>query len=173
MVLVDGVKRKICLLGDWGVGKTSLIKKFVLDQFDDTYLATFGSKVYKKNLIYNETNNITNLNLMIWDVMGQPEFKQMRTIAYSGSQGAMIVCDVTRKQSLYNLAFWQAELYSMTKEIPILILANKNDLQNQAAFSADDLNKVSRQLKAHCFFTSAKTGENVEAAFRKIGTKLI
>jgi GTPase SAR1 family protein len=106
MVSVDGVKRKICLIGDWGVGKTSLIKKFVLDQFDDSYLATFGSKVYKKRLIYNDNqSNITNLNLMIWDVMGQPEFKQMRMIAYSGSQGAMIVCDLTRKQSLFNHTF--------------------------------------------------------------------
>lgn len=174
MVSVEGVKRKICLIGDWGVGKTSLIKKFVLDQFDDAYLATFGSKVYKKRLIFNDNqSNITNLNLMIWDVMGQPEFKQMRMIAYSGAQGALIVCDITRKQSLFNLPYWQGELYGMTREIPIVILANKHDLNDQAEFNLDDLKNASQQLKAQCLFTSAKTGENVETAFRTLGTKLL
>ena len=57
MVTVDGVKRKICLIGDWGVGKTSLIKKFVLNQFDDKYISTFGSKVYKKRVMLNQPEN--------------------------------------------------------------------------------------------------------------------
>ena len=171
---MEKIKRKICLIGDWGVGKTSLIKKFVLDQFDDRYLSTFGSKVYKKRVIYNhDENNNVDLELMIWDVMGQPQFKHMRTIAYNGSQGVLIVCDLTRKETLYHIAYWQSELFSITKKLPFIILVNKMDLQKDAEITTKDIEEISKQYNAECIYTSAKTGENVEVAFRKIGRMLV
>ena len=174
MVNIKELKRKVCLIGDWGVGKTSLIRKFVLDQFDDKYLSTFGSKVYKKRLIYNhDENNNIDLELMIWDVMGQPQFKNMRIKAYNGSQGVLIVCDVTREETLYHIAYWQSELFSITKEIPFIILINKMDLQANGKITTEDIEEISKQYNAEWLYTSAKTGENVERAFRMLGNKLI
>jgi len=174
MISVKELKRKICVLGDWGVGKTSLIRKFVLDQFDDSYLATFGTKSTKKRIIFKkDDSNMVDLTLIIWDVMGQQEFKKIQTLAYAGTQAAFIVCDITRKETLYDTAMWQLDLYNITQEIPIIVLANKADLKNEAEITEDDLKEVTEGLHAPCFFTSAKTGENVEKAFLELSKKML
>ena len=132
MIKIDEFKRKICLIGDGGVGKTSLIRKYVLDQFDDSYLETLGTKASKKRIKYKINEDyIIDLNLVIWDIMGQREFRNIQVMAYKGANAALIVCDVTRKETLYNIAFWQMDLYRVTREIPIIILANKYDCQDQ------------------------------------------
>ncbi len=156
------------------MGKTSLVRKFVLDQFSDDYIATLGTKITKKRVKFDkDKNNVIDLYLMIWDVMGQKAFKKSQMRAYSDSKGAIIVCDITRHETLLNLITWYSDILSVTKEIPILILANKSDLQNKAKFKKDDLKKIAKQLEAPFLYTSAKTGENVEEAFREIGKKLI
>jgi small GTP-binding protein len=174
MVSITEIKRKICLIGDWGVGKTSLIKKFVLDQFDDKYLATFGTKVTKKRIKFRKDNDkIFDLYLMIWDVMGQKQFIKARKMAFSGTQGALIVCDISRLDTLKNVGNWKDELFKISKPVPIIILANKYDLKEEAKFNSEDLAEVANELHAPHYFTSAKTGENVEKAFRELGKKLI
>lgn len=174
MVNVIEVKRKICLIGDWRVGKTSLVKRFVLDQFDDDYLATFGIKVIKKRIKYDiNDDKIIDLNLQIWDVMGQEDFKKAQMMAYRGARGAFIICDVTRRETLASVDRWQAEIYDITGEIPIIIIANKYDLKDQITFDVPDLEVVSKNLHSPYFLTSAKTGENVNNAFRKLGNEII
>ncbi|MCK5559438.1 MAG: GTP-binding protein [Thermoplasmata archaeon] len=174
MVEINEVKAKICLIGDWGVGKTSLIRKFVLDQFDDKYLVTFGTKVSKKRIKFKKyKDSVTDLNMVIWDIMGQDEFKVIQKNAYSGTHAALIVCDITRKDTLKTIKKWRDDIFSVTKEIPVVVLANKSDLQDQRKFKIDDLTKVASEINAKYFFTSAKTGQNVESAFRAIGKKLI
>ncbi len=174
MVTVKELKRKICLLGDWGVGKTSLIRKFVLDIFEDKYIVTLGTKVTKKRIKFKVGNgNIIDLNLVIWDVMGQEQFKKIQTSAYQGTHGAIIVCDITRRDTLENLARWRNMLFKITKNVPIIVLANKTDLKGQERFSLDELAMTAQKLNAKHFLTSAKTGQNVETAFKSIGMKLI
>ena len=174
MVNVRELKRKIVLIGDWGVGKTSLIRKFVLDTFDDKYLVTFGTKVTKKRIKFIvDKDNITDMNLMIWDVMGQKEFKKVQTNAYRGTQGALIVCDITRAETLESIPKWKEEILEVTEKIPIIILANKVDLKDSCQVTTDDLIKVANELNVSSFFTSAKTGENVENAFQELGIKLM
>jgi small GTP-binding protein len=174
MVAIAEIKRKICLIGDWGVGKTSLIKKFVLDQFDDNYLVTLGTKVTKKRIKYKkDKKEIIDLNMVIWDIMGQKHFKSIQSSAYRGSNGALIVCDITRLKTLENLKTWREEIYKVAGKIPIVILANKIDLEDQRRFTHDDLAKMANSLKADYFFTSAKTGQNVENAFLRLGQNLI
>jgi len=174
MASENSVKRKICLIGDGGVGKTSLIRRFVLDQFDDKYKATFGTKITKKDLeIKKGKDNIIDLSLLIWDIMGQEAFKKAQSYAYEGAQGAFIVCDITDQKSLVNVSYWYKDLIKKTKKIPVIILANKNDLKDEAKVKDIDLDKLSKKLNAPYFFTSAKTGENVEAAFHKMGNRLV
>jgi len=174
MVNIREIKCKICLIGDWGVGKTSLIRKYVLDQFDDKYIVTFGTKVTKKRIKFKrDEENIIDMNLVIWDVMGQQEFRNIQTSAYRGSHAAFLVCDITRLQTLYSLDRWRNEIFEVTGEIPTIILVNKADLRDQAKFSIDNITAVSNKLQSQYFFTSARTGQNVENAFKVLGMKII
>ena len=174
MVVVKDLKSKVCLVGDGGVGKTSLIRKFVFNQFDDKYHATFGTKISKKRLKYKKQNgDVIDLQLLIWDIMGQRDFKKVQLRAYDNTNGVFIVCDVTRKETLKSLATWLSDLVEVAGNVPIIILANKSDLRDQKKFSMNELAETANELKATFFFTSAKTGANVENAFKKMGTKLI
>jgi small GTP-binding protein len=174
MVTVKEVKRKICMIGDWGVGKTSLIRKFVLDQFDDKYIATFGTKVTKKRIKFKKGDDqIIDMNLMIWDIMGQKEFKKIQLNAYRGTHAALVVCDITRKDTLNNLTKWREDIVKISGEIPVIIMANKVDLKGEAEFSPNELSTVADEFQVPYFLTSAKTGLNVEAAFTELGKQLI
>jgi small GTP-binding protein len=174
MVTVSEIKRKICLIGDWGVGKTSLIKKYVFDQFDDKYITTLGTKVTKKRMKFKiSEEKLIDINFMIWDIMGQEEFKKIQLMAFKNSNGAFIVCDVTRRETLETITNWKTNLYKVTGKIPLVILANKSDLQNEAEFTNNDLAEVTEKINIPYYFTSAKTGENVENAFISLGKKLI
>ena len=174
MLVIKEIKVKLCILGDWGVGKTSLIRRYVLDKYDDKYLATFGTKVSKKRIKFKKSeDSVIDLNMQIWDVMGQKEFNSIHKLAYQGTKAALIVCDVTRPETLYNTCFWRLDLFKITRKVPIIILANKSDLNGQSKITKDDLKEVSEDIKAPCFFTSAKTGENVNDAFKTIGKKVI
>ena len=168
------IKRKICLIGNGGVGKTSLIRKFVLDQFSDDYIATFGTKITKARIKFpKDEENIIDLYLMIWDVFGQKSFKKSQMKSYVDAKGAIIVCDITRSETVNDVISWYSDILSVTKEIPIVILGNKYDLKDEAEFEEEDLKVIAEQLNKPYMFTSAKTGENVEEAFREIGKQLI
>ena len=168
------IKKKICLIGDGGVGKTSLIRRFVLDQFSDDYIATFGTKITKTRIKFpKDEDNIIDLYLMIWDVFGQKQFKKSQMKSYTDAKGAIIVCDITNRVSLFNAKTWSKILFSSTGRIPIIFLANKIDLFDYAQFSPDELNQVVSEY-GHSFFpTSAKTGENVNKAFHELSRVLL
>ena len=174
MVKVVELKRKICLIGDWGVGKTSLIRKFVFDQFDDKYISTLGTKVSKKRIQFKVAENeIIDMNLMIWDIMGQEEFRKIQLMSYKNANGAILVCDLTRKETLNNITKWRSDLFSVATEIPIIILGNKSDLTEKIQFNANELAEIAKEYNVESYITSAKTGENVEKSFINIGMKLM
>ena len=92
----DHIKRKILLLGDGAVGKTSFIRRFVVDKFSDDYITTIGTKVTKKDLRIESPSKAVELTFMIWDVLGQKGYKNIQESAFQGSKGALLVYDVTR-----------------------------------------------------------------------------
>ena len=178
------VKSKVILLGDGAVGKTSLIRRYVLDQFRDEYIQTIGTKVTKKEIKVTAANHqIIDTTMMIWDIMGQRDYYKEhilqfnkyrpQTKYYLGSRGAMIICDVTRKTTLQNLPLWVNSIFEEVGPVPLVFLANKSDLTDQHQYTVEDLASFARQHNSPTFLTSAKTGENVDIAFYKLGESMV
>ncbi len=165
------LKRKIVLLGDLAVGKTSLVRRFVYNQFSDKYIQTIGTKVSKKNIVMDVNGEKYEITLVIWDVLGQQGYTQVQSVAFRGSHGALFVCDLTRKSTLYSiLHYWIPKLEEVAG-VPGVLLANKNDLHNWE-ITTSDLDEFSKITGLPYLLTSAKTGENVEKAFEML-TKLM
>ncbi len=168
------VIKKICLLGDNSVGKTSLIKKYVFDTFDDRYIATIGTKTVKKEMNIDYFGKPLNLTLMIWDIIGQKEYRNLQNMSFEGTSGALVVCDLTRPETLTSLKeYWVGALRKIAGNVPIIFLANKCDLVDEAKITREDLMALAKDYDANFFVTSAKTGENVEAAFKMLGKKVM
>jgi len=169
------MKAKICLVGEPAVGKTSLVRRFVLDLFDDSYIATMGAKVMKKDVgVLDDTYGNMLVNLVIWDIMGDKSFRQLYKEAFfQGAQGLLAVCDVTRKATLTELSTWIDDVSRVAGDVPIRILANKIDLKSDIELNEDDLRKFNEKFQSSHLFTSAKTGENVESAFENIARTII
>ena len=124
-------RNKICLIGDAGVGKTSLIQQFVYDRFSDEYISTIGVKVSKKIMEFDIDNEQYRSSLQIWDTMGQMEYRPILIHHFCGTDGAFIVCDITNRNSLYNIEPWVKLLFSITGRIPVIVLVNKIDLHDE------------------------------------------
>ena len=161
------IKRKVVLLGDAAVGKTSLVRRFVYDVFDDKYIMTIGTKVSKKTMKVSWEGMDIDLNLLIWDVLGQQGFTQVQEAAFKGSDGALFVCDLTRKSTLYSIAHYWLPVLERVAGVPGVLLANKSDLDNWE-LSYEEVEDFANQIGVPFLLTSAKTGENVEEAFKKL-----
>jgi small GTP-binding protein len=163
------VKAKVCLVGDVAVGKTSLIKRFVLDEFDDRYVATVGTKVTKKTIDVTWKGVPATLDLMVWDIMGEKGFRALLRDAYfEGSQGVIAVCDLTRKDTFYDLNNWVQMIRKQLGGVPVVFLGNKMDLSERLAVTEEELARMGTIHTAPTFLASAKTGAGVNEAFRSL-----
>jgi small GTP-binding protein len=169
------VKIKICLLGDPAVGKTSLVQQFVYNFFSDSYMRTMGTKVSRKVIQAHDPKSDTDyeITMMLWDIMGQQFSSMPMDKYYSMTQGALIVCDLTRRQTFDNLLTWKKDLFDESGEIPIIYLANKNDLTDQSDLSTEEFQEFCYKEGSDFFLTSAKTGENVNTAFERLGELIV
>jgi small GTP-binding protein len=171
---VREVKKKIILLGDGAVGKTSLIRKFVVDKFDDNYLLTVGFKITQKEIQVKVNNKMQYLKLNIWDILGQKGYIELHKSSLPGTAGCILVADITRKETLKSIdEYWIPNVYNMVGQVPFVILANKMDLVDKAEFNEEELSLFSKRYDAQSFLTSAKTGENVKTAFLALGEKIM
>ena len=163
------VKAKVCLVGDKAVGKTSLVRRFVLDEFSDEYLNTIGAKTTKHEIPLSEAGGEVLLQMTIWDIMGETSFRELLREAYfSGARGILAVCDITRPETLSNLETWVREVTDFAGPVPVVLLGNKADLTAEAAVRDLDLLAFAERHHAPWTFTSAKTGEGVEWCFRQL-----
>ena len=158
---------KLCLLGDGAVGKTSLVRRFVHDVFDDKYIMSFGTKVSKKVMDIDGSE----VDLMIWDILGQKALESLHAAYYRGAVGAFAVCDFTRPETMSNLRGWIEGFRSVAGNQPVTILGNKMDLERK--FSLSELEVFGHSVGCQVLETSAKTGTNVERAFHEIGVKML
>ena len=167
------VKAKVCLVGDVAVGKTSLIRRFVQDQFDDRYVATVGTKVTKKTAAVTWKGAPATLDLMVWDIMGEKGFRSLLRDAYfEGAQGVLAVCDLTRKETFYDLNNWVTMVRKQVGDVPIVFLGNKADLTSRLTVTQEELTRIGNIHGARTFWVSAKNGTNVNDAFQVLADSI-
>ena len=157
--------KKVCICGDPSVGKTSLVKRFVTGKYDEKYMSTLGTVVSKKSV--KSEKNKCNVNMMIWDISGQPEFKRIHASAFKNAAGALAVCDLTRPETAQNLSEWTMTVREYAwDDIPIIVLVNKSDLAEEHSQDSSMVDVALNNMSNVLIKTSAKTGENVEYAFK-------
>jgi small GTP-binding protein len=167
------MKVKVCLVGEHAVGKTSLIKRYVLNEYDDRYIVTLGAKVSKKELTLPAKGDGIQMDMTIWDIMGSKGFRELLREAYfHGAQGILAVADLTRYDTLEDLDSWVESVFRTVGEIPVTFAVNKMDLKDQAAFGEEQVKQATEAFDAPYFYTSAKTGQNVELIFRTLGERI-
>lgn len=174
----ETLKAKICLVGEAAVGKTSLIRRYVLDQFEDKYITTLGAKVSKKELEFDvpESNMTVRTVMVIWDIMGEKTFRDLTKEAFfHGTKGVLAVCDLTRYNTLRELDDWIESVFGVVGEIPVIYAVNKVDLKDEVMvmYGESELDQSTRAFNAEYLYTSAKTGENVELVFEKLGERIL
>ena len=164
-------KFKISIIGDPGVGKTSLILRFTKKAFRRKYIPTLGVVVSDRT--FKIDNSI--VQLVIWDIAGQVKFETMRRQFYLGTDGVFLIFDLTSSKSFDSIPRWYQDIETQlkkTREIIGFIVGNKNDLINEKIVGFDQANKLANNLNLNYIETSALTGENVEQAFYDIAKTL-
>jgi small GTP-binding protein len=166
--------KKICLLGDAAVGKTSLIRRYVYSSFDDKYITTIGTKVTKKALVFKHPSQDmkVRISLLIWDILGQKEYSRLHPVYYQGAEGGLVVCDATRPATIKSLEEWAMGFQKTVGDVPLVFLINKVDLVDRDAFDMTEAQAIADKYNGRIYFTSAKTGENVEKSFLELGNIL-
>jgi len=161
------IQKKICLLGAFAVGKTSLVARFVKSLYSDQYLTTVGVKVDKKTVTLDDQQ----LNLIIWDLAGEDEFQKVRMDYLRGAAGYLLVADGTRRGTLETARMLEQRVTQTIGALPFVLLLNKADLVNEWEVDEPVMEEV-RNSGWDALKSSAKTGEGVEEAFQLLAKKM-
>ena len=167
------VKKKIVLLGDPAVGKTSLIRRFVLNTFDEKYVSTIGARVSKKEIdvptmVYN-----VKMDMMIWDLIGSKESTRLHEMYYRGADGAIVVADITRLSTIENIDMWVSSFRAAMGDKTVLMVYNKTDLEGYWTLDEDGMETLAAKHNTIYYKTSAKTGDNVDIAFYRLAEQML
>ncbi|MFQ6126192.1 MAG: Rab family GTPase [Candidatus Heimdallarchaeota archaeon] len=152
---------KTISLGKEAVGKTSLIRRFAVGQFSETYIPTLGVDFFVKNVRIDKIN----VKLLLYDTAGQESFGPLRPLYYRKANGAFIVFDITQRSSFEKLDYWYNEVYINCGAIPYIIVGNKLDLEADRSVSIGEATTYAASNGLKYIETSAKTGENVSELF--------
>ena len=167
----DRMEYKIVLLGEGGVGKTSLVKRFVYSKYDEKYQKTFGTNVYTKEVRLQDGTDQVIAKLVIWDIMGQNIFPKVIRSYLAGATGVIFVCDMTNKNSLSGVLQWIEMVQGEIPQAAFVFLGNKSDLPNPE-FDLKGLKNLADGYSSPAILTSAKTGDGVEMAFETLTTRI-
>lgn len=159
------IRKKICLLGAYAVGKSSLVRRFVHSEFDDRYMTTVGVKIEKKSLLVGDQE----VSLVIWDLHGEDRWQEVRASYLRGTAGAILVGDGTRLESLQVMAQLRGRLLEQNPDARIVTLVNKMDREQDFAITPAEWR--ARIDWGPVVFTSALSGEGVEDAFQSLAGK--
>lgn len=163
------IAKKICLLGDFAIGKTSLTVRFARQTFSDHYLTTVGVKIDSKLV---ELAGQQTVKLVIWDIAGNDTFSSVDKSYLRGAAGVLLVADGCRRNSLNNMLNLARLVVDTVGDCPMVVAVNKLDLRSDWEIQESDLAKL-QTAGFPVFKTSAKTGENVEDAFYQLASLMI
>ena len=156
---------KIVLIGDSFVGKTNIMSKYLKNEFHEDSKATVGVEFGAKKFDIEGKS----VKAQIWDTAGQERYKSITTTYYKGAKGALIVYDITRKETFDSVDRWISELVnSGDKNMTMLLIGNKCDLDNQRQVSKEQGEEKAKAFKVAFLETSASSGENLDVAFEMI-----
>lgn len=162
------IQKKLCMLGSFAVGKTSLVGRFVRQMFSDRYLTTVGVRIDKKELVVAGRE----VKLVLWDIHGEDEFQRLHVSYLRGASGCVFVADGTSRPTLHAASSLHRRATEALGPVPCVLALNKCDLLEQWELQGEDLGP----WLAHsvpCLRTSAKTGEGVEAMFAAIAAAML
>jgi len=162
------IQKKICMLGSFSVGKTSLVRRYIDSLFSDKYHTTVGVKVDKKNVRIGETD----VMMMLWDLAGEDEFCKINPSYLRGSAGYLLVVDGTRPATLEKAIEVQKKATVQLGDIPFIMVLNKCDLEDEWAISQSTVDNLIEQGWS-VIKSSAKTGEKVEDMFHNLAEKML
>lgn len=162
------IQKKICLLGSFAVGKTSLVSRLVHGRFLASYVTTVGVKI-DKWLLNLGTREVA---LVIWDLAGEDEFVRSRDTYFRGASGYLLVVDGTRRSTLDVAHALRDRIRRTAGPLPYVVILNKSDLEDQWEITQEDIDSLAREARA-VVRASAKSGDNVEEAFRLLAAEVL
>lgn len=162
---------KVILIGDSNCGKTSMINRYVNNEFSNNYICTIGVDFMMKNLVINSEV----IKIQIWDTAGMEKFKQITTSYYRGAQGALICFDLTSRNSFLSLSKWVDDFNRFSNSIfkkSITIIGLKSDLIQEREVSKNEIMDYVNINNYKYYECSSKTGENIKECFYEVGSSL-
>jgi small GTP-binding protein len=162
------LQKKICMLGAFAVGKTSLVRRYVDSIFSDRYLTTVGVKIDKRTV----TVGGSEVNLILWDIAGEDDISQVRTSYVRGAAGYLLVVDGTRPGTVDVAQSIQQRVEAEVGKLPFVVLFNKRDLQSLWSVSAEHIAAL-EWAGWNVQLTSARSGEGVEEAFQTLAERVM
>jgi len=161
---------KVSIIGDYAVGKTSLVKRYMTDSFDEGYKATLGAAIST----FKTTVNGSDISLQVWDLAGQTSFQRIRVQYLFGTDFAIVVFDLTRKDTLDCVREWVTDVKQGAPEVLLYLVGNKADLKEDRVIKPSAAETTRRSLKMLGYTeTSAKDGTNVKELFQTISQLLL
>jgi len=163
---------KLILGGDGAVGKTSMVHRYVENEFETDYKSTIGTSIMKKECKFKELES--TVRFIIWDLAGQAQFKRVRQSYLANAEAGILVYDVTNRSSFENIdKNWYREIKKASPNIVLILVGNKIDLESKRVVSRDEGEALAQNLKLTYVETSAKTGENIDDAFKMLALQII
>ncbi|HQU71307.1 MAG TPA: Rab family GTPase [Calditrichia bacterium] len=162
------LQKKICMLGAFGVGKTSLVSTFTGAEFRGDYTTTVGVRINQKNLIVNHTS----FNLLIWDIAGEDDFQTTPEAYLNGTAGYILVADVTRRETFVKAREIQRRMQDALGDIPFVFVLNKFDLTQEWDIDRDLIDRLLAN-NWQIVESSARTGMGVEKVFNLLAQQIL
>ena len=156
---------KICILGEANVGKTSLVYRFIENKFRGNYKSTLGVNLLKKDM---KIEGFGDVSAQIWDLGGQESFRSLRKLYLEGANGALVIYDCTKRSSFEKLEDWILDFKEAREDEPLILIGNKTDLTDSIKVQESEGLELAKRYNMEFIPTSAKTGSNVESAFKEI-----
>ncbi len=163
---------KLILIGDHAVGKTSLIRRFVQNKFEEDYISTIGVEILKKDVNLTEK---THISFLLWDIGGQTtQMAPYRKRFYTGANSALLVIDRTKSNVEKSIEFWAKDLKEVVfDDIPIVLVGNKSDLSESIVVTEERIKEIAKKYGFYYIVTSAKTGLQVDDAFYLVAYSIL